>query len=201
MAGPEKVTDAIRAFISDRSLGPGDRLPAERVLAQQLGISRPALREGISRLVDAGLLRARQGAGTYVADVDPQELLAVRLRLEPLAAELAASRAGARDRAALRRLVAVMEDAVGDPSRFAELDLELHARIARIAGNRVLVRVLADLDQLLRVSRAQTAAREHTRRRALADVARLVDAIAAGDADAAAAAMADHLLAVGRADG
>ena len=201
MAGSEDVTQAIRAFIGERSLGPGDRLPPERALAQQLGVSRPALREGIGRLVDAGLLRARQGSGTYVADVDAAELLAVRLRLEPLAAELAASGAGARDRAALRRLVAAMADAMDDPARFAELDLQLHARIARIAGNRVLVRVLGDLEQLLRVARAQTAAHERTRRRALADVTRLVEAIAAGDAAAAGAAMTDHLLALGQPDG
>jgi GntR family transcriptional repressor for pyruvate dehydrogenase complex len=201
VTGSPDVTDAIRAFIGRSALGPGDRLPPERALAKQLGISRPALREGIGRLVDVGLLRARQGSGTYVAEVDPQELLAVRLRLEPLAAQLAATAAGPHERAGLAAVVAAMADAVDDPRRFAELDLELHGRIARAAGNTVLVRVLADLDQLLRVSRSRTAVLHATRRRALADVTRLVEAIAAGDAAAAGVAMTDHLLAVGAAAG
>jgi GntR family transcriptional repressor for pyruvate dehydrogenase complex len=201
MTGSTDVTEAIRAFIRRGALAPGDRLPPERALAQQLGVSRPALREGIGRLVDVGLLRARQGSGTYDAEVDPDELLAVRLRLEPLAAELAATVAGPRERGRLADVVAAMADAVDDPRRFAELDLQLHGRIAQLAGNTVLVRVLADLDQLLRVSRSRTAGHDATRRRALADVTRLVEAIAAGDAAAAAAAMTDHLLAVGEGDG
>jgi GntR family transcriptional repressor for pyruvate dehydrogenase complex len=195
------VTEAIRAFISQSALRPGDRLPPERALAQELGISRPALREGMGRLVDAGLLRSRQGSGTYVAEVDPDELLAVRLRLEPLAAELAASAAGRAERAELAALVAAMGEALDDPTRFADLDLELHRRIARVSGNAVLVRVLADLDQLLRVSRTRTAAHERTRRGALADVTRLVEAIAAGDAAAAGAAMTAHLRDVADAGG
>jgi DNA-binding FadR family transcriptional regulator len=200
MPGSTDIATAIRAFIRGSGLRPGDRLPPERALAQELAVSRPALREAIALLVDAGLLRARQGSGTYVAEVDADELLAVRLRVEPLAAELAATVAGARERADLGRLVAAMGDALDDPARFAELDLELHGRIARAAGNGVLVRVLADLDQLLRVSRSRTAVRAATRQRALADVTRLVEAIAAGDPAVAGAAMTAHLLGVAEPD-
>jgi GntR family transcriptional repressor for pyruvate dehydrogenase complex len=194
MSGAGDVTAAIRKYVAQRALEPGDRLPPERDLARELGVSRPALREGTRRLVDAGLLRARQGSGTYVADVDADELLAVRLRLEPLAAELAATVKDARAHAELTALVAAMGDALDEPARFAELDLELHRVIARAAGNRVLLRVLADLDQLLRVSRARTAARAQTRRQALSDVTRLVEAIGAGEPARAGAAMTEHLL-------
>lgn len=194
MTASEDVAAAIRAYAAEHELGPGDRLPPERSLAATLGVSRPAVREATRRLVDLGLLRARQGSGTYVAEVDQAELFAVRGRLEPLAAELAATHARSGDRAALARLLDAMRDAVDDGPGFAALDLELHARVARASENRVLIRTLGDLDQLLRISRARTSGRRETRVRTLDDVTRLVEAIAAGDARAAGEAMTAHLL-------
>ncbi|HEX7297574.1 MAG TPA: FCD domain-containing protein [Solirubrobacteraceae bacterium] len=199
MPGTRDLTGAIRAHIADHRLEPGDRLPAERRLAEALGVSRPALREATRRLIDLGVLVSRRGSGTYVAGVDPRELLAVRRRLEPLAAELAACHASTADREALGGLVERLRTARDDAARFAELDLRLHARVARASGNHVLVRCLADLDQLLRLSRARTAGDPATRERALADLERLVAAIVAGRATDAAAAMDAHLRAVGAA--
>ena len=62
----DRVAERLRALISERGLRPGDRLPAERALAVELGISRTSLREAIARLASQGLLTARVGGGTYV---------------------------------------------------------------------------------------------------------------------------------------
>ena len=68
------AADRLRDLIRSGDLGPGDRLPVERVLAVQLGVSRSTLREGIRSLRSTGLLHARQGSGTYVTDLDPATL-------------------------------------------------------------------------------------------------------------------------------
>ena len=65
-----RVSDAVATTLEQRilegSLKPGDRLPAERELAAELGVSRPSLREAIQKLASKGLLRSQQGGGTYV---------------------------------------------------------------------------------------------------------------------------------------
>lgn len=64
----DKVAAQLRGLVSTQNLQPGDRLPAERALAVQLGVSRTALREAIAQLASQGLLTARVGGGTYVAE-------------------------------------------------------------------------------------------------------------------------------------
>jgi len=193
-----KATGAalIRDALERLGVGPGDRLPPERELAAELGISRPALREATRRLVALGILRARQGSGTYVAEVDPGDLLVVRLRLEPLAAELAARRRTEEQLAVLERLAAGLDAALPDPEAFAALDIGLHEAVAAASGNGVLVGVLANLADVLRYSRRRTAGSGALRRGAVHDLDDLVRAIGARDAAAAAEAMRRHLRAV-----
>ena len=70
---PEKLSGAVvrqvEELILRGVLRPGERLPAERELADRLGVSRPSLRDAIGMLQDSGLLTARPGAGVFVADV------------------------------------------------------------------------------------------------------------------------------------
>src|SRR5258707_31528 len=100
------VADQLADHIADLRLAPGARLPPERELAAQLGISRPALREATRRLIGLSVLEPRAGSGTYLADFDYGELMLVRLQLEPLAASLAAERATEHEIADLRHLLA-----------------------------------------------------------------------------------------------
>src|SRR6266852_59389 len=107
----EEVVARVSELIKASQLKAGDRLPPERELAKQLGVSRPSLRAGLSSLISMGVLQSRQGAGTFIVDgppaldSEPLRLLAklhgfsfdhmfeTRLVLEVGAAGLAAERA------------------------------------------------------------------------------------------------------------
>src|SRR6476469_9845764 len=67
----EQVVARVYELIKRDELKPGDRLPPERELAKELGISRPSLRSGLSSLISMGVLRSRQGAGTFISDGPP----------------------------------------------------------------------------------------------------------------------------------
>src|SRR3954449_12259591 len=116
MAAPatEAAIKAIRKLITDGTLGPGTRLPAEPELAGQLGLSRGTLREAVRALVTARVLDVRRGDGTYVTSLEPSLLLEgineavallrgdhilevteVRRLFEPAATALAAARISA----------------------------------------------------------------------------------------------------------
>ena len=129
----EQVADQIRSLIMDGSFPKGSRLPSERDLAQQLNVSRPAVREAIGALQNMNLVVTRHGSGTYVneralstevsnggpckpADLSPLDTLEVRLLLEPAVARLAAKR-GQRDKEAekyLQRMSSVHD--IADPN-------------------------------------------------------------------------------------
>lgn len=191
------VADRLRALLDERDLQPGERLPPERELAVQLGVSRASLREGMRRLSDLGILESRQGSGTYLARLDLGDLLMIRLALEPVIARLAARRRSAEDLARIEALLAEMEAAHTRPSVFANADLHLHAAVADAAHSlpaRVLLDAIADL---LSHSRNATAPDASLRAHVLADVRTLVQAIGDGDSDRAEEAMSRHLRQVG----
>lgn len=193
------VDERLRALLLDGDFGRTGRLPSEREMAEELGVSRPALREALRKVVELGLVEVRRGAGAYLTAVDLSELAAVRLQLEPFAAALAAECRGDGDVRALRALVAQLAGAIDDPAAFGAADTRLHARIAEAGGNRVLVRTLARLAELASYSRATTAGDPRLRRRTLEHLTALVDLIAAGDPEGAADRMRRHLADVGAA--
>ena len=71
-AAAELVVDFVRGHIERGELRPGDRLPPERELAQQIGVSRPSVRAGLRSLSAMGVVQTRHGSGTYIADGPPQ---------------------------------------------------------------------------------------------------------------------------------
>jgi GntR family transcriptional repressor for pyruvate dehydrogenase complex len=197
MSARSHVAERLEALLVERDLAPGDRLPPERQLAAELGVSRASLREGLRRLLDLGIVEARQGSGTYVADVDLADLLDVRLRLEPHAAGLAARRRSPDDLARMDELLADLRAAEADPDAFAAADALLHAAIVDAAGSPSLRILLAALTDLLRHSRATTAVDAALRATVLVRLERLVRAIHDGDTSAAEHAMRTHLSEIG----
>lgn len=154
-----RVSDAIAAELESRilegSLRPGDRLPGERDLAVELGVSRPSLREAIHKLVNKGMLSTRHGGGTYVTDrmvapfVDPWQemlsghpdlqgdLLEFRHMLEGQAAYLAAERATDADLERIDAAFLAMSTAYAsdDVAASVETDVAFHQAIAEATHN------------------------------------------------------------------
>ena len=139
----DSVASELEARILEGSLAPGDRLPSERTLAIDMGVSRPSLREAMQKLVSKGLLTTRHGGGTFVTDrleahfVDPwsdmlkgnpllhRDLLEFRQMLESQAASLAADRATDADISRLDGVYAELE---------ASYERDDFARTARKSG-------------------------------------------------------------------
>jgi GntR family transcriptional repressor for pyruvate dehydrogenase complex len=199
MAERNQVAERVQTLLEEREVEPGDRLPPERQLAAELGVSRSTLREGLRRLVDLGIVEARQGSGTYVAPLDLDDLLEARLQLEPYAARLAARRRGQQDLARLDRALTELRARQDDPAAFAAADARLHQVVTEAAGSVALRVLLAALGDLLRRSRDTTASDPAVRAAALNQLERLVEAIGAGDAEGAERAMRTHLRDVGAA--
>lgn len=163
------ITERLEALILDGSFVAGEKLPSERVLAEQFAVSRPSLREAIQNLQAKGLVERKQGGGTFVNAklnanmTDPLlelvatrpetqfDLLEFRHALEGMAAYYAALRGQPEDNAALERawyaLVALPSDT--DKAKEAELLGEFYLLMARGSHNMVLQHVMRSMKGML----------------------------------------------------
>jgi DNA-binding FadR family transcriptional regulator len=209
-----RIADQIAALIDRGEYPAGARLPAERELARELGVSRTSVREAIISLEIAGRVEVRVGNGIFVRphasglpreDDDgpgPFELLAARRMIEGEIAATAAKLAKRPDLKALRATLDEMRDADDDFARRDAADREFHVRIAEITRNGALAHVVAALWEQ-RGGELWTRIEKHfhtpeLRARTIEDHATIVDALEAGDPDAARAAMQRHLARVAR---
>jgi GntR family transcriptional repressor for pyruvate dehydrogenase complex len=151
----EGVTEHLRSAIHRGDLNPGDWLPAERQMADELGIARMTLRSALRKLQDEGYLATRRGStgGTYVTElaaparrwersmvVTPEavgEILDYRIVLDRGAAFLAAQRRRPQDLAAMRRSIKAMSEA-DDLARYRRADSAFHRALSTAARNRRL---------------------------------------------------------------
>lgn len=196
MSQPNVVDEAVlalRRLITAGPYRPGSRLPSERDLAAVLAASRPTVREALRRLAEAGIVETRRGSGTYVAAVDLNEVFAVRLRLEPYAAGLAAEARHPNDLAELKVLLRELKAKLADPVAFADVDRQIHEVLARAADNRLLASMLEHLDELARISRLTTSGNTAVRRETLRHMRQVAAAVKAGRASDANEAMEAHL--------
>lgn len=211
----DAVAQQLSARIIDGSLPPLTRLPTEKQLVAQFGVSRAVVREAIARLKTEGLVETRQGAGAFVAarpgltsfrlapggQLPPDELkfaFELRSAVERQAAALAARRRSASDIAALRAAFARMQKAEReDPAAGALADDAFHAAVAMASGNPLLRRFGDFLAQQFSATRRLTWSAEAVRQgktaAAQAGHAALLEAIIAGDEAAAARAAQDHV--------
>ena len=200
------IADQILDLVADNGLAPGDRLPAERDLAERFGVSRPSLREALIALEVEGRLEIRMGSGIYVGACpragaiegeSPFEVLQARAIVESAIAEEAARRCDPKAMAAMDRILSRMAEATGDPARSLDLDGAFHIAVAMGTGNGLLADMTADIYRL-RLSPFFSRLAAHfegpgTWRLALAEHGAIRDAIAAGDTGAAREAMRHHL--------
>jgi DNA-binding GntR family transcriptional regulator len=191
----DKVAGELRRRIVDGVYAPGDRLTEDR-LAEAFGVSRNPVREAIRVLESEGFVLAQPRRSVVVATLsaqDVQDLFDVRLALEPLAARLAAQRAGPAAGAALRELTVAAQAAAAarQLDRVAELNTQFHATVCGYSGNVLLRSMSEKLHARLQWVYRQSAADRVVHSWAEHD--RLVVAIQAGDGEAAAAEAASHV--------
>jgi len=219
----EAVARQIEELILRGVLRPGERLPAERELAERLGVSRPSLRAAIADLQDRGLLASRAGAGIYVAEVlgsafsdalirlfarhdeAVTDYIAFRRDFEGLAAERAARRASDTDLRVIDSVFAKMAaaDARRGPADEAALDAAFHMAIIEASHNVIMLHMMRSIYDLLRQGvfyNRQIMFRQRTTRSQLLDQHRAINAaLQARDPEAARQAVEAHLDFVARA--
>lgn len=210
----EEVVARLREMIHQGDLRPGMRLPPERDLAKQLGVSRPTLRAGIRSLAAVGVLKSKQGAGTFVVEADaspaldsnPLRLLAslhgfssaemfeARLLLEMAIAGLAAERATGDHLAAMAEELAEMFATLDEPEEFLVHDMRFHQTIAAASGNRILTALMNMVASILFDVRSKTVHRAHDLKESAEMHRQIFRGIREGNIETARNAMRDHLL-------
>ena len=213
----DEAVRQIEFLLLDGVLSSGDRLPAERELAEQLAISRPVLRDALKELESRGLIESRHGGGTFVADLIGQvfskpvaelvarherstrDYLEYRRELEGFAAATAAKRSTAADRQRLTAIADGLRSSYerGDFQAEIDGDIELHNAVGEAAHNIILIHTLRACYKLLaegifyhkRMILDLPGSRENILNQHLA----IVDAILAGDAVAARQASEIHI--------
>jgi len=212
----EEAAEQIKALIRSGQLRPGDKLPSERELVNQLAVSRASVREALRMLENMGLLTVKPGNGTYVREVpidalvDPLaswllerkeallHLLEAREIIEPQIAALAARRA-------TPQAVQAMEEALAEAARqaqagntegMAQAIVTFHHLITEAANNHILLRILNTIADLLAESMQETLRIPGRPGKSLANHRRILAAICAGDAATASTAMRQHLRSV-----
>lgn len=205
---PRQVLEYLQHLILRGDLKPGDRLPSQRELSRQQGVSRPSLREAMTALETMGLVTIRIGSGAYVASPElraplwrfsdrcsPRDVYEARYGLESYAAKLVAR---ASDAAGIARMTACVENMRvalqnQDMLGMATADAQFHDRLFELCGNPVLAgmyRPVRDLMvesqrlPMIRWTRLEETVREHED---------LLAKIAAKDAIAAELAMKHHI--------
>jgi GntR family transcriptional repressor for pyruvate dehydrogenase complex len=214
---PDAIAHQLETRILEGSLKPGDRLPAERELAIELGVSRPSLREAIKKLVSRELLVSRHGGGTYVTDrleasfIDPwqqlidqhpflqDDVLEFRYLLEASAAELAAQRATDTDLERLEQAYVRLDAAYLGDDRSAQVaaDVAFHLTVAESAHNALFGHLVASVLRLLhehvRRSLREMSVSPDTGRQLMVQHRAIRDAIVNRQPDAARLAAETHI--------
>jgi DNA-binding FadR family transcriptional regulator len=206
-----QIADQIRNLIRIGEFPPGARLPAERDLARQLGVSRPSVREALIALEVEGLVEVRIGSGIYVvggnrsnegsepveAASGPFELLRARAVIEGECAALAAKSARKTQVAAIGEAIALMQKEMSGEKHALSADRLFHLRVAEATGNGALVQVVRMLWEErtgpLYSQLEQHYDSPHLWHAALAEHRAVLKAIAARDSAGARSSMQRHL--------
>lgn len=211
------IARQLERMILEGVLAPGDRLPPERELAEELEVSRPSLREALQKLEASGLLETRHGGGTYIRNAivsaiteplaeifqrHPEaalDFLELRGTLDGMSAYYAALRGTDADRSMITQRYQAMEAAhdIDDPSEEAERDADFHMALAEASHNIMLLHVMRGLLSMLRkdvvFNRMQLYTCPGARDMLLDQHRAIYEAVVAGDPDTARDAAQHHM--------
>ncbi|MGC5343545.1 FadR/GntR family transcriptional regulator [Streptomyces sp. DT171] len=206
-----EVARLLLDHLAEGNLKPGTRLPAERQLADALHVARSSVRGALSALDVLGVIEVRPGSGSYVREGTSEflpraiswgmmlgtrhtrDLAEVRTFLEGVSARLAADRADADDVERLEGHLNRMRETGTDVRAFVESDLAFHLDLADISGNAVLGDILHSVRALLQGWTEHAGGIEDAVAETLREHGAVLDAIRAHDAEAADAAMVEHM--------
>lgn len=205
-----QVVEYVRREIEGGRLGPGDRLPPERELAQKMGVSRPSLRSGLRTLHAMGIITSRRGAGTFIVEGPPHlgkaplqflaalhgftldQMYEARRLLEVGAAGLAADRANGEQLAAMADEITGMFASLEEPQVFLRHDLGFHRAVAAGSGNPIVATIIGTLVEIIWETRRITMEGFGLRESAETH-RRIYEAIRARSAERARREMTQHL--------
>lgn len=212
----EHTVREIQQYLVQHRLGPGDRIPTERRLAELFGVSRTVVRDAVKTLAAFGIIEVRERVGAYVASVGAEQLgqgltsrlyvnresmeslLDVRQTLERSTAEWAAAKCDPRDRETLQAILAENVAAVraGDIRGFRSSDGRLHVAIAEVARNAIILDLLHGVFKYLRSFGVFVEGSGEFVRQCSGEHETIVDAIVRNDALGARESMSAHLTSV-----
>lgn len=194
----ETVCEVLRDAIRRGVLEPGERL-MEVQLAEELGISRTPVREAIRKLEQEGYVIMMPRRGTYVSSFsvhDVKEIFEIRSALETLSAELATMRIEPYELDKLRTLLAKIEEHIeckDSMDKIVKTDVEFHGLLYQVSRNERLVAIISNLMEQLARFRTLSMSYPGRLKETLEEHRAMVDAIAAGDVDAARDAAERHM--------
>jgi len=207
----EEIVVKVKHMIEKGRLHSGDQLPSERELAEVFNVSRSSVREALRSLETQGYLESRQGDGTYIARqpveslVNPlatvifsekdgqMELFEMRRLIEPQLAYLAAERATPEEIVMLGKALELQEEAFARGESGTEVDKTFHYILAKAAKNKVILRIIDNIMDLLAESRDKYLQVQGRSEKSLARHREVLEAIRSGDKELAARVMLNHL--------
>ena len=213
---PEEIVQQVHQLIRDGVLAPGDRLPPERELAQQLNVSRASVREAMRLLDISGLVVVRPGAGTFITEDTVEAIIQafssmpsseadaashvfeMRLLLEPHVVSLAADRATEADIRRMNETLDSQEDDIAAGGTGVEFDSQFHYAIADATKNSALMAVTQAISDILSQSREPSLQSPERSRLSLQSHRRILASIEGGQSEEAARAMIEHISEIDR---
>lgn len=214
----DKVFETLYEMIATGQYQRGQKLPSQDELAKQFGVSRNTLREAINKLSAMGLLSSHQGIGTVVESPHPagylsalsgqflldplsvREFIEARICIERTSVRLAVARAGEGDIQRLQRILGDQKLALknDDFAEFTRQDAAFHMELAQISGNRVLMKFLQTIHDMMQRFIGEVAQLPGAVQGAMRFHMRMTEAIAAKDPDRAEQELVSHLFDVVR---
>ncbi|MBB5537616.1 DNA-binding FadR family transcriptional regulator [Rhizobium giardinii] len=211
----DEVFDRLERMIISGELKPGDDMPSERVLMERFGVGRPAIREAMQSLANMGLVAISHGERAKVLELTAQSIFRqvdatakimlsrssdslehlknARIFFERGMAREAAAKATERDIEELREILERQRRSLGKAEEFISADMQFHTRIARISGNPIFVAVSEAMLAWLKEYHTDMLIWTGKEKFTLVEHEKIVDRLAAADADGAEVAMLVHL--------
>lgn len=204
----EQLVERLLALIHELDLVPGDRLPPERELAADLGVSRASVRQALVVLEVQGLVDVRHGEGAILLDTRPDdavlsaveahrrrlpEVIEAREALEVKLASLAAERRTDEDITRMDGALAEMAQAVARGERGLEGDELFHGAVTSAARSPLLADLMTAISPAIRETRIESLSQPDRPQQSLESHRKIADAIRSGDPAAAGEAMAEHI--------